>query len=324
MPVLQGDNSAGQILGGIAGTVGAFLNAQQQAKRQKADDARQAALDAQTVAEAMWRHQEEARRDALAQGEFDLRKQKLTDDETQTAQDRAAASAVAQFQSRLNYPTNWNKMKPEQQIAYLRQRLNREQRMPGAEKLVAQTQKEIEDIQRPLIAAANQAAMLGRTKLTTETQARDTDVRENHEDWRTMFRVQNRPSKGGTPSANNLTPQGQAFMDMLTGSNNPASPREALNALHQSHLPAHDQVLIQAMLESPKMSKLYTVPNTQSGDYQPPQRPQRESAHEQAMQKAINDAQAAVAQGADPDQVRNQLMARFGVPKARAEAAIPP
>ena len=113
-------------------------------------------------------------------------------------------------------------------------------------------------------------------------------------------------------------------MDMLTNTNNPASPRGAMAALQQSGLPAHDKAIIQAMLESPKMSKLYTVPNTQSGDYQPTVRPQRLSAHETQIEQAIKDAQAAVAGGADPDAVRQRLMGQFGVSKTRAEAAIPP
>ena len=283
MPVLQGDQPAGDIIGGLLGAAGAFIGGQQRAKQQKADQTRQAALDAQTVAETLYRHAEDQKADARE----DVRagQQATTFQEGQTTfqqgqedrtHDQAVATALAQFRHKLSYPTTWNKMRPEQKIAYLQQRMNKAQQM-GDKDTATATKDEIDQIQKPLIAAANQAAAMGRTVLATGTQARDTDVREQGEDWRTVFRVENRPSKS-TPDSGNLTPAGQSFMDMLTNTNNPASPREAMNALGHSSLPAHDKTIIQSMLESPKMSKLYTVPNTQAGDYTPRTRAQTGTA----------------------------------------------
>lgn len=77
MPVLQGDQPAGDIIGGILGTVGSFMQGQQQAKAQKAEQARQAALDAQAVSEAMQRHAEEQARETTAQGELGIQQGEL-------------------------------------------------------------------------------------------------------------------------------------------------------------------------------------------------------------------------------------------------------
>jgi hypothetical protein len=243
MPVLQNDNSAGDIIGGIAGTVGAFLHAQNQAKLQRADAARQAALDAQTVAETMYRHAEDAKRDTIAenadtraQGEFALKQKGQLDAENLDAANAATATAVAHFQQRMKYPANWNRMKPEQQIAYLQQRLNHEQQMPGAEKLVGQTQKEIEDIQRPLIAAANQAAATGRSGIASKTQMRDTDVRESGALNRLNIRIEN--PRGGGSGNSGLSPRAGAVESRAM-----AAPdlKSALRIVEQGNLPRSDR-----------------------------------------------------------------------------------
>lgn len=70
----------------------------------------------------------------------------------QGQQDRTASAATAaalqQFQSGLQYPANWNKMSPDQQIAYLQQRQNAAQRA-GDTQTFDQTGKQITVIQGP-------------------------------------------------------------------------------------------------------------------------------------------------------------------------------
>lgn len=239
MPVLQQDSTAGDIIGGLLGTAGAFFQGQQQAKQQKAEQARQAALDAQTVAESLWQHHRQADADARATTKAGQEATTFENQQTDRAQAEATATALAHFQARMRYPANWNKMKPEQQIAYLQQRLNKEQQTPGAEKLVAQTQKEIEDIQRPLIAAANQAAATGRTGMTTATQRRDTDVREQGATTRLDIRLSD-PRRGGG-SDPDLSDRGTAVYNRAIGAPN---QQAALKIVESSGLSAKEEARV--------------------------------------------------------------------------------
>jgi hypothetical protein len=239
VPIIEQSNGLGDALGGLFGAAGAFINGQQQAKQQKYEQARQAAKDAQLIAETMYQHQEDAKRDTLAETKAGQEATTFSNQQTDRAQAEATATALAHFQARMKYPANWNKMKPEQQIAYLQQRLNKEQQMPGAEKLVAQTQKEIEDIQRPLIAAANQAAATGRTGMTTATQRRDTDVREQGATTRLDIRLSDpRRGGGGDPD---LSDRGTAVYNRAIGAQN---QQAALKIVESSGLSAKEEARV--------------------------------------------------------------------------------
>lgn len=208
-----------------------------QAKANKAAQARQAALDAQTVAESLWQHHREADADARATTKAGQEATTFENQQMDRAQAKATATALADFQARMKYPANWNKMKPEQQIAYLQQRLNKEQQMPGAEKLVAQTQKEIEDIQRPIVAAANQAAASSRAAGAQATQRRDTDVRESGALNRLNIRIEN-PGRGSGGANSDLTQRGEAVENAAMGA---PDLKSALRIVERANLPRRDR-----------------------------------------------------------------------------------
>lgn len=267
MPVLQQDSTAGDIIGGLLGTAGAFFQGQQQAKQQKAEQARQAALDAQTVAESLWQHHRQADADARATTKAGQEATTFENQQTDRAQTEATATALAHFQARMKYPANWNKMKPEQQIAYLQQRLNKEQQMPGAEKLVAQTQKEIEDIQRPIVAAANQAAASSRAAGAQATQRRDTDVRESGALNRLNIRIEN-PGRGSGGANSDLTQRGEAVENAAMGA---PDLKSALRIVERANLPRRDRAEVRQdvmdQFKEPAPRDLSGLSNKGQNDY---------------------------------------------------------
>jgi hypothetical protein len=149
VPVLQNDNSAGDIIGGIAGTVGAFLHGQNQAKQQKAEQARQAAQDAQAVSEALYRHAEDAKRDTIAETTAGQNTKIFNEGEDDRARAAATATASAQFAAKEKLPKNWAQMTPQQQADYLRNRQQIERANQGTigDTLYKQTTQDIKDRQ---------------------------------------------------------------------------------------------------------------------------------------------------------------------------------
>jgi hypothetical protein len=72
--------------------------------------------------------------------------------QAQEAITSSEGSRLQAFQQGLHYPPNWNKMQPQQQVAYLQQRLNSAERA-GAKDVVSATNAEIGRIQGAINAA---------------------------------------------------------------------------------------------------------------------------------------------------------------------------
>jgi hypothetical protein len=131
MPVLQGDQPAGDIIGGLLGAAGAFIGGQQRAKQQKAEQARQAAQDAQAVSEALYRHAEDQKRDAREDTTAAQQTTVFNQGQGDRAHDEAIATAAGQFVGKEKLPKNWAKMTPQQQVDYLRNRQQIEHSQQG-------------------------------------------------------------------------------------------------------------------------------------------------------------------------------------------------
>ena len=196
-----------------------------QAKANKAAQARQAALDAQSVAEAMQRHAHEQAMEAQGQERIDVDQQKATTE----------AKAEAARELHQNYLDELARLKAETQEHKDAQEFQlKKQKLDNDLKLGLAKIHGSKDVAEVHANASIAVAQIHASATVTAAQ-----IRASH-----AGRSRGAADTGG------LSPDGQKFLQMLSSTNNPADPRAAKAALDQSSLSASDKGIIEGILAS--------------------------------------------------------------------------
>jgi len=290
MPVLQGDQPAGDIIGGLLGAAGAFIGGQQQAKQQKAEQARQAALDAQSVSEAMQRHAEEQQRLSIEQTRADTGQ---VDALTKAKQEAATELHQHYLDDLARIKAETAQHKDAQEFQLKKQKLDNDLKL-GLAKIHGSKD----------VAEVHANASIAVAQIHASATVTSAEIRASHAGR----------GRGAGENTGGLSEKGQQFLQMLSGTNNAADPREAKAALDQSGLSAADKGIIEGVLAG-KGKGQYVTPTYK------PATPRASTGLATTLRAKFKAAQAANP-GLTNDQLR-QAAKQDGYPDAVIDSILP-